>query len=263
MTRARRDLRVRRHRDKIDYKPMTVDVVFCAHNRQHFTEFAFRCLLENTSWDRVRALHVYDDASEDGTKDMLHDMLDFVELPCEKHFHDVEFGSPVGVMNDYVGSADSERFAKIDNDIVVPAGWLDALIDTMDAHPHVDILGMESGRMGIPASDFDGVYGVEHARWIGGVGLLRTSVLGTRPQMTPNGRFGWTEWQREYRPNIAWIIPDLALSDLSRIPFDPWQSLSESYKEAEWERDWPKYHERWSQFYWAWWAPEHAKEHLE
>lgn len=237
------------------------DVLYVAWNRLEFTRFTFRTLLENTDWTLVNGLVVYDDGSEDGTDALLEDMIaaftpHVPDLPIE--LRHTRYGSPVAVMNDYVESSQAQRFAKIDNDIMVPSGWLETLSRTMDTYPAVEILGMESGRMGPPKARWRGKYRVESARWIGGVGLITTAALGNRPRMTVNGRFGWTEWQREYRLNIGWIDPDLQVTELSRIPFDPWASLSDEYRRMEWERDWPKYHERWGHWYWSWWS-DHGK----
>lgn len=244
---------------------MITDVLYVAWDRYEFTRFSFEQLLANTNWDLVRDLHVYDDGSTDGTREFLLDTISQLE-DMRVVFHETELGSPVAVMNDYIAGADSDRFAKIDNDIVVPPGWLEALSQTMDAYPHVEILGMEAGRMGVPYRDginWDGVHTVEEARWIGGIGLIRTATLGGRPRMNPNGRFGWTEWQREYSSNrIAWIKPDLAITELSRVPLEPWLSVSETYRAVEvkdlrrpdvLERDWPRYHEKWCEWYWSWW----------
>jgi glycosyltransferase involved in cell wall biosynthesis len=231
---------------------VNVDLIYTAWNRREFTEKTFEMLLEHTDWDLVRTLHVFDDGSTDGAREFLYERIH--DCPVEYHMHELGGKGPVGAMNYYVAElGDSDYFAKIDSDIAVPPGWLNALLETAIANP-VDVLGCEAGRMGIPADDFDGVYTVEHARWIGGVGLLRTAALRERPQMIPRGRFGWTEFQMEHRElRIGWITPDLAISELQRVPVEPWASLSARYLEFEWQREWPAYHERWTRFYWGWW----------
>lgn len=249
---------------------MITDIIFCSHNRKEFTRFALSMLLDNTDWSQVRKLHVYDDKSLDGTGGMLRSMLKDSDLGEKYELHHVNFQSSVGALNDYVQSADSDLFVKIDSDIIVPPGWFQDMIGVMELHPEVDLLGMEAGRTGYPGQDgavFNG-YDIEPARWIGGVGMMRTEALGIRPAISQNGRrFGFTEWQQEYdRVVKAWIKPDLALTDLSRIPFDPWFSLSNTYRERteglteeKWERPWPRYHERWMQYYWDWWPEDHAR----
>ncbi len=237
---------------------MIIDLIYVAHNRHDFTVRTLAALMENTDWSRVRCVHVYDDDSIDGTREMLAGTVaQWPNYFAPAMFHEVDFGSPVEVMNDYIANhGDSDAFVKIDNDIMVPPGWLEALTDTLDAHPELDVLGMEAGRMGVPPEGFAGPWEADKARWIGGVGIIRTRLLSQRPRIRAAGRFGWTEFQQEYRPNIAWIKPDLLICELSRIPFEPWRSLTAGYVEREWDRDWPKYHERWCAPYWSWWAPE-------
>lgn len=239
----------------IDVGPgLIIDVIYTAWNRREFTEQSFAMLLANTDWGDVRALHVYDDGSEDGTLEFLREKIE--ECPTEHYLHEADGQGPVGVMNHYIAElGDSDYFAKIDNDIVVPPGWLNALTTTALENPRIDVLGCEAGRMGIPDEDFDGFYKTAHARWIGGVGIFKTKALRERPAMDARGRFGWTEFQREhYSMNVAWIVPDLAISELQRMPIEPWATYSLRYQAKEWERVWPKYHERWTRFYWAWWA---------
>lgn len=235
------------------------DIIYCAHNRRAFTAFSFSMLLRNTDWTRIRRLHVYDDRSIDGTRQLLRRLVP--ECPTEFLVHDVHFKSSVGALNHYVERADSARFVKIDNDIVLPPGWNVALSDTMDAHPDVELLGMECGRMGVPPEGFAGPYDVEPARWIGGVGMMQTRTLGVRPSVNQSGTyFGFTEWQREYETVVkSWIKPDLLITELSRIPFEPWLSISNTYREKELERPWPRYHEHWCAPYWSWWPDDHAR----
>lgn len=235
------------------------DIIYCARDRRAFTALSFSMLLRNTDWSRVRRLHVYDDGSTDGTRELLERLAR--ECPIEYELHDVNFQSSVGALNHYVERADSERFAKIDNDIMVPPGWNVALGETMDAHPDVELLGMEGGRISVPPDGFEGPYEIEPARWIGGVGMMQTRTLGVRPSVPQNGTyFGFTEWQREYGAVVkAWIKPDLLITELSRIPFEPWRSISDRYREKEIERPWPRYHEEWSAPYWSWWPADHAR----
>lgn len=247
---------------------MSLDILYLTWNRKAFTEFSLRMLLENTNWDLVRRLVVHDDGSDkdEGTTKlvdgMLADLFGEVDIVFYKRPWEHRFGSPPAVMNWYLDTfGDSEFFAKIDSDIVVPPGWLDALTVVMDTHVGIDLLGFEAGRMGPPGHNgapwdwnrpLDG-YGFEPGSHIGGVGLMRTDVFSKHPAMgTTQGRFGFTEWQHEYDPVRGWITPDLLVSELSRIPFDPWASLTAEYVERDWEREWPKYHPRWD-YWWSWW----------
>ena len=52
----------------------------------------------------------------------------------------------------------------------------------------------------------------------------------------------------------AWIIPDLDVPQLDRLPFEPWLSLAEEYIENGWSRPWGKYEDKWMKPYWGWMA---------
>lgn len=240
-----------------------IDVLYPARNRKAFTEFTFPMLLRQTPWDKLEggSLYVYEDGSKDGTAQVLTKLCEQAEkdgVPV-KLVHS-KFGSPVGVMNHYVEYAESEFFVKVDNDIVVPEGYFEALLGVIRTPPYVgpviELLGMEAGRMGPPKEGWDGTYRFEEATHIGGVGIMRTESFGLRRQMVADGRFGFTEWQHEFRPLRGWITPDLMLTSLDQVPLEPWVSLTEQYVTGKINREWPKYHERWMNQYWAWWADE-------
>ena len=245
-----------------------IDVLYPTWNRREFTRFSLQMLLDNTDWGYVRRLVIHDDGSDDqeGTVKAVEKLLEernpSVEVVFYKRKWSERFGSPPAVMNWYVDKhGDSDRFAKIDSDIVVPPGWLEALLGVVERMPELELLGMEAGRMGPPGHNgnpwnwdrpTDG-YSWEKAQHIGGVGLMKTESFRVRPQMPAfAGRFGFTEWQHEYKPVRGWITPDLLMAELTRIPFEPWVSLSASYVERDWEREWPKYHEQWD-YWWSWW----------
>jgi hypothetical protein len=246
---------------------VSLDVLYVAWNRREFTEVTFPLLLENTDWTLVRELHIHDDVSTDGAGDYLRDAL--ADCPVPVVFESVELRSPPAVMNRYVARPDAATwFAKIDSDVAVPAGWLEAMLGVLGQSPELDILGMEGGRTGTPWQVFgldafqsdEWDYGYEEARWIGGVGVFRTNAFASRPRMRENaGRDGLTHFQTEYGHDlgIGWIRPDLLVSCLDMIPLEPYVSLSEAYVEAGWQREWPKYHERWT-YYHSWFtgAPE-------
>lgn len=236
------------------------DILYLAWNRLEFTRFSFNMLLRNTDWDLVDKLVIYDDESTDGTTEFLHEAAG--RCPVQTEINVIKTGSPVAVMNRFVEITTCETFAKIDNDIVVPPGWLNNLCSVMDANPDLELLGMEAGRMDVPRGEWDGTYTWTEASHIGGVGLMRRRSFLRRPTISVNGqRFGFTEWQHEYKPVRGWITPDLLVSSLDFVPLEPWVSLTEKYKETEGlQRQWGKYHAGFP-YWWEWW-PEESKEWL-
>lgn len=235
--------------------PDPIDILYVAYNRLAFTEKTFETLLTNTNWEHVRKLVIHDDGSEDGTSEYLHEAHTRAPVPCAYTINPLR--SPPAVMNRYVARDDTaERFCKIDNDIMVPEGWLDALLQVVDDDPTIDLLGMEAARMGVPGhlADWDGRYRFEPATHIGGVGLMKTEAfLRHRQLREDDGRFGFDAWQQEFKPRRGWITPDLMVCSLDQVPLEPWQSLAAEYVEHGWSRPWPPYHARWT-YYHAWWS---------
>src|SRR5689334_18595513 len=127
---------------------MTIDLLFLAKNRLEYTRQALHALLANTNWGLVRTVGIYDYDSTDGT----------LELIAETHFpvnswrvFNHGYGSPAAVMNSYVRHhLPADVFAKIDNDTIVPPGWLDQCAAVMEAHPELDLLGIEPPESRVP-----------------------------------------------------------------------------------------------------------------
>lgn len=228
------------------------DILYVARGRREFTEITFGWLLENTNWNLINRLIVYDDGSTDGTREWLMDAIR--SCPQEHYFRRSHFGSPVGVMNDYVDKTDAEWFCKVDNDILLPPGWMDAMTSVIDSED-VELLGMEAGMSGPPADDWDGTY---TPNWdcthIGGVGFIKVGAFKRYPRPVPKGRFGWTESQHKFRRKSAWISPDLRMACLDKICDEPFQSLTADYmlKGPGLQREWADYPKEMRDFYWGW-----------
>ncbi len=238
---------------------MSLDILYLAWNREAFTRFSFEMLLANTDWNLVDRLVVWDDYSEDGTLDYLREAVD--GCPVETVVRVGGYRSPVSIMNRYVAQYDADLFAKIDNDIVVPPGWLNDLLAVMDGSPELELLGMQAAftqtRGPDPAPGGSGEHLWEPAHHIGGVGLMRRSAFTSRKPMNAGGRFGFTGWQERHEPVRGWITPDLHVCCLDQIPFEPWRSLSLDYMSRRWQREWQPYLK--DSYYWHWW-PEYARE---
>lgn len=229
-----------------------VSLLYCAWNRLTFTEASFAALLANTDWDMVTALHVHDDGSADGTWDYLQGTVPLIG--CGVRVEQGNGRGPVAATNRhldlYPETPDHEVMVKIDNDFVVCPGWLPALLDAMSAEPQYDICGLgpcdespalRADRRFIPATH------------IGGIGAFRLRAFATcRP--TPQGRFGFTEWQGNH-PGFSkgWLAPPLPCFNLDLVPAEPWLSLSAEYRERGWQREWPCYPPELAGL-WQWWA---------
>ena len=88
-------------------------------------------------------LVVYDDGSEDGTLEFLREAVDDAPVTAELRLSDLR--SPPAIMNHYLATTEAGMFAKIDNDIALPGGWLNTMRNVLKNHPAVEVLGMEAG----------------------------------------------------------------------------------------------------------------------
>lgn len=228
---------------------MIVEILYLTWNRRSMTEASFRLLRENTNWELVDRLIIYDDGSTDGTAEWLEEharegTAEYVDI---RH---VRFRAPAATMNDYLATTDADWFAKIDSDIAVCPLWLESLLSVVERYPNVELLGMDGGRHGVAEPWMaPEECGFEPGSHIGGVGLMRVESFHRRPPIMARGRFGFTEWQHTHDPVRGWITPGLATAQLDLIPEEPWASLTYEYVERGWAREWPPYspkHPWWS-----------------
>lgn len=225
-----------------------VEILYLAWNRLAYTQASFELLRQNTNWDRVSRLIVYDNCSTDGTAEYLQEAG--MHMPVRAfEWRSHAFGAPAAVMNDYLATTEAEWFVKLDNDIAVPPLWLESMISVTKRHD-VDLLGMDGGRHGVadpwqPPKNC----GVEYGSHIGGVGLMRVEAFHSRPPIMARGRQGFTHWQERHDPKRGWVTPGLAVAQLDLIPEEPWRSLAAEYVELGWARSWTPYsalHPWWS-----------------
>lgn len=165
-----------------------IDILFLSHNRAEYTEMALRCLIQNTAWDEVGRVFLYDDYSTDGTDAILR----AAPIPGDRAvIIEHRFGSPVLVMRHYLeeilqptdtsfllGLASRgfgaelleprpDWFAKIDSDTCVPPGWLEACLDVVDRsypdyyHLASELASDQQTGAHIPEVDFIGIEPME------------------------------------------------------------------------------------------------------
>lgn len=244
---------------------MRVDLLFVTYNRLAFTREAFQAMRRNTDWDLVRQCVILDDGSEDGTWEYLWERR--AEIPTLLFLEQRRAGGPVAAFNAFLTdwAKDAEYVAKLDNDTVVPASWLEACVDVLDRQPELDLLGIEPFH-GVPDPWVGIARGYDRAAHIGGIGVMRGRVFQAHPLPTPGGdggRFGFTSWQTTGAGKLVskgWLFPPLPVFLLDKMPMDPWASLSESYVQRGWQRRWPPYSYDHHTRQWSWWTPVYPEE---
>jgi hypothetical protein len=228
-----------------------IDLLFVAYKRFEFVKASFENLCANTNWALVRNLYIYVDGDTEQPSDVrLWLMTQAPTPPVNTRVRAAQYGGPVAIMNDYLRGHDAPIFGKIDDDTMVPYGWLDACLDVMEKHPKLDLLGIEAF---MPVGSSECERGYTAAKHIGGIGLMRRSAF-DKEKPRARGRMGFTEFQHEH-PEIqkGWINPALPVFLLDRLPLEPWASLSREYVKKGWQRPWPGYSAE-HEHLWAWWA---------
>lgn len=240
-----------------------IDVLYLAHGREEFTAASLAALDVNTTKKLVNEFRIYtDDADTSGAMFM---------KPWSV-VNTLGFGGPVAIMNHFLSvDGGSQIFAKIDNDVIVPPGWLEAATAVMLANPDLEFLGLEppasrtrnpgtQKRVTAPENVFENVgypsRGYVDCDAIGGVGLMRRSAFSSRPAMVPSGPRGvggFTNWQQENKVRAGWIVPPLKLFLLDRLPFEPWLSLAKQYNASGISRPWTNYDPADVGSLWGWW----------
>jgi hypothetical protein len=232
-----------------------IDILYLTWNRREFTEASLATLYHNTDWSRVRRFVAYDDGSEDGARGVASGFAARIEtvFKVRTYILDNHFRSPVAIANDFIRQwAYEDIFCKVDNDTMVPPGWLGECLSLMDRYPRLDLLGIEA-LDGMPCSA-DGPRVIQDAAFTGGIGLFRRRAFHGRPLPIANGRFGFGAWQEKH-PELqkGWITPCLPVFLLNRLPFEPWQSLSAEYVRKGWQRPWPDPYTMEEEHKWGWW----------
>lgn len=235
-----------------------IDILFLSHNRLDFTKAVTENLIPNTDWNKVRLIRVHDDGSTDGTQEY----LESVKWPVPREFRFNRIGGPVAGMNAYLKDHDDgpEIFCKLDNDVLVPHGWLGDCLRVMDHHRELDLLGIECTTDFPEPAPFYRSY--EPAGHIGGIGLMRRRAFAEYGLPVAEGRQGFTQWQTKNAMVIkGWLAPSLPVALLDHLPMDPWRSLSEEYIEKSWQRrGWGEgdvqYYGEKSHRLWDWWLPQ-------
>lgn len=223
---------------------MKIDILFPTYHRSEFTAASIRALLRNTNL-RGRIVVDNDEGRNSG---------------------------PVAAMNRLLAQPGTEIFAKIDNDTIVPPGWLEQCVAVMEAHPELDLLGIEppasrtpapwGRKMSDPESRTTASAGYARCEMIGGIGLFRRRAFEGRAPMRPrekNGVGGFSDWQTNHPAVVkGWIVPPLNVFLLDRLPIEPWASLSKTYIAKGWQRPWTNYKPQ-DHGLWDWWLEQERK----
>lgn len=242
-----------------------IDILYLAKGRPEFTAESLKALAENTDWTLVRHLIIATDGET-----MREGMVARAPIPpTVLHYDHAPTGGPVNAMLRYLARTPAQVFCKLDNDVIVPPGWLEPCVRVMVRNPELSFLGIEppASRTRAPWSKSapaapelsplreGNTSGYAVCDAIGGIGLMRSGAFSNRVRMRQHSTYGgFTDWQL-YNVGLVkgWIVPPLKLFLLDRLPFDPWLSLSKRYIAEGSQRPWTNYAEASGSELWDWW----------
>ena len=182
-----------------------VAILMFTYDRLEYTREALHTLMKNTRYPFD--LYIVDNYSTDGTREWLEKTrLKYPDRIKDIRYNSCNEGLP-GPTNDFWNRVDSELIGKVDNDTLVPPGWLERLVA---AHQKVPKLAVVGGYHFRP-EDFndkdaqDKLYSENDIRilqdtHIGGCCyLMKKSIQQQFGLMKYNPAFkihGWTEYQQ-------------------------------------------------------------------
>jgi hypothetical protein len=233
--------------------PHTVDIMMPSRNRLEFCRKTLEILERNTDWNLVNKLWLYDDQSVDGTREFLYERAQ--TMPADTEVVSDIFNSPYCALLDCVSKSKTDFICKVDNDCLLPFGWLNAGVGVMDRDPSLDLLGI-AYRDDVTPHCGEQLYTYKVSSFIGGIGVYRRDLLKDLPvEILPVQNWRGI-WQQEMK--VGYLSPSLPVCLLDWMPWDPWVTLSERYEAIGWQRRWGRYGKD-NVRLWQWWWPDAPK----
>lgn len=124
-----------------DNRKSKIVIALTTFNRLDYTRQCLDTMFKNTYYPYQ--LVIVDDNSNDGTRDYLK------SLKKEREFDLILYYDRKGVIksvNDVLARFEAEYYIKLDNDVLVPPGWLEKMIKCLKSHKEIGILGLSVGQ---------------------------------------------------------------------------------------------------------------------
>jgi glycosyltransferase involved in cell wall biosynthesis len=189
----------------LDGNRPSIDIVYFTFNRIAYTRQTLPALIENAQVPF--ALTIIDNGSTDGTIEYLGEMRAAYPDTIRDIILNVENKGLAGPTNDFWKGSSAEFVGKVDNDTLVPAGWLRRMLEAHEKSDKLGVIGGYHFNLGYVDQDAlerrsvreNGV-GLVPDAFIGGCCyLMRRSVQVRHGFMdvTPGWKtMGWTGYQR-------------------------------------------------------------------
>lgn len=113
-------------------------IVLCYNSLEETTRPCLESVVKNTPADKYELI-VVDNASSDGTPEYLQEFAR-LHANVQLQLNNVNKGY-AGGNNDGIALANGEYIILLNNDTLVPAGWLDKLLHLFQNHPKIGLVG--------------------------------------------------------------------------------------------------------------------------
>ena len=117
----------------------SVAILMFTYDRLEYTREAVHTLMKNTPYPFD--LYIVDNFSTDGTREWLEAArLEYPDRIKDIRYNTTNEGLP-GPTNDFWSRVDVDLLGKVDNDTLVPAGWLERLVEAHQKVPKLAVVG--------------------------------------------------------------------------------------------------------------------------
>ena len=147
-----------------------IDILVPCYKRADYTKLCLEALEKNTKHKDVM-FYLMDDGSRDTTVNLFQKF----KLPCRIISHSVNHGLRDIIIN-FFSISKGDYVAKIDNDVLVPVGWLDNLKEIYD-RTDVDVLSPNVRPSDAASRMGEEVGGYLKSRTIGGLWFMRRDII--------------------------------------------------------------------------------------
>lgn len=150
---------------------MNVEILYITCGRLEYTKKSLPSVVENAGMDF--SLCIYDNGSDDGTKEFLSDFVKQYKNKIEINFLNENKGIS-HVTNMFWEKSTAKIIGKIDNDMLMPKNWLRILYSAFISAKDIHILGPCT----VFPEDVDEELARKRARNVNGVMLLQEEYIG-------------------------------------------------------------------------------------
>jgi len=181
-----------------------IPILYTTYNRLKYTKITLPALIENTG--DIGSVFIIDNNSTDGTREFLEKINVGASIVEKVIFNEKNIGVS-GAMNQFfdIIPNNSEYFAKVDNDTIVPANWLETLLSALKVGG-VDIIQAKHFFIHHKAKDWEDLIRISKSEEVLGANLIHSPTVGgsgiVASAKTINvideslGLFGWSSFQR-------------------------------------------------------------------